>query len=168
MEFTGYHGTGISAIRSISKYGLNPSKSGWLGGGIYLYENDYDMAYKWAKSRNKNVAVYECLINIEDDKLFDVSCPTSDDCKIFHRTRLKIIEKAQETGVLLEERARVFDAKVFNLLYERFKFELIKANTVSIFPDKDFRTFTRIPNGTELCLKDSSKIKEMTINTGKE
>lgn len=168
MEFTGYHGTGIRAVRAISKYGLKPSKSDWLGGGIYLYENDYEMAYKWAKSRNKNVAVYECLIDIEDDKLFDVSCPTGNDCKIFHKTRLKIIEKAQETGVLLEEGVRVFDEKVFNLLYERFKFDLIKANMVSIFPDKGFRTFTRISNGTELCLKDSNRIKEMIINTGKE
>lgn len=50
-EFMGYHGTSRKNVRLIKKTGFNESNTGWLGTGVYFFEEDFELALKWAKKK---------------------------------------------------------------------------------------------------------------------
>lgn len=168
MQYIGYHGTSIeyrTQILRLKGTGFTESASGWLGPGIYFFDNDYNMAHKFASKKYRTVGVLECEIDVPDDKIIDLTNAKSHNNLTFHAIRDSLIslelqkrnmKRTSEKGNNAED----FDNTTFKMLYLRKGYKLVRANTYTYTKnDNSVKQLSRIPNGVELCLRDQAYIK---------
>jgi len=173
MKLIGYHGTSSNVAETIKKHNFKHSIHGWLGKGIYFFNEDLEMAKYFPTRGNKmtpeNVGVIECEIEISDDLVLDATNPLSEDMKLFHVIRTELIHNeisknrinAKSKSINKEKVKSDLDGIVYDILCKKEGFCLVKANTYTYSEierqyEKIF--FTRVPNSTELCLKDEAYI----------
>lgn len=91
--FIGYHGTDDASARKIirTNFIVNRMSVGWLGTGIYFFDEDDDMAIYWASRQNKGKIpkVIRGEIEIPKEKVLDM---TDGESKVyFHEFRKKLL-----------------------------------------------------------------------------
>jgi hypothetical protein len=166
--FVGYHGTKRSAARQIDKTNFIIShKIGWLGKGAYFFEKDFHMARNWAlRKYGTGIEVLEAIIEVPDDKVFDVSHPFNKDTRDFFEAREELINIMIENGLDLEEEKHTLDGKVLDYICNLRDILLVRASTYTYqdIDRKDGRKlFSRFANGIELCVKHNRIIKHKNI-----
>lgn len=165
MELIGYHGTSKEIAANILKSDFNSnSKVGWLGTGTYFFEEDPQMAHMWAKDKKKfaSVDVLRCEINVDDDKIFFPSIPGTPDNKKFHMYRNKLKLQLKLRGLKLKAKDKQeFDGKTYNFICKAEGYELVKAFTNTYDDvDADYEIFSKVANGVELCVRNTSAIEK--------
>lgn len=163
MDFVAYHGTSKQIATNIidSDFHHN-NKVGWLGTGIYFFNENQAMAYNWAdtKKRFERPTVLCCELSLPDDKVFDATVPDSEHNQMFHmyRNLLKMQLKSRNKFVKARNQED-FDGKTYNIICKQEGYELVKAYTYTYDQaDSDFGINSRVPNGTELCLRNTEFI----------
>lgn len=163
--YIGYHGTSKRNASKILKtnFTIN-NKIGWLGSGIYFYEEDVAMAKDWAqyKSQSDPIDVIRCEIKVPKEQVFDVSIPGSQHNRFFHEFRRRLIENelAKNCLDLTVKSKQDFDGKTYNFICKTKGYKLVRAYTYTYTEqDRRQRTFSRVPNGIELCLKQPSYVQ---------
>ncbi|WP_353462665.1 hypothetical protein PYH58_11715 [Mammaliicoccus sciuri] len=78
-KIIGYHGTSCKAANNIlsqKSFNFSTKNNEWLGRGIYFYELQ-SKANWWAK-RKTNGRVLKCVINVDDEELFNLDIPENE------------------------------------------------------------------------------------------
>jgi hypothetical protein len=164
----GYHGTSVANANKIIKTKcFQIGKRGWLGTGVYFFENDANMAVRFYKnSRNRiDVAVITCKIEAPDDKILDVTSPDSAGAKEFHSHRENFIEAVYEhqVEVTLQDRNHLEEI-IYDDLCDRKKYQIVRAYTYTYSKqDRAHHLSSHVPNGIELCVRNISLISDMNI-----
>lgn len=164
--FIGYHGTSKQNASNIirTNFTIDFTKVGWLGTGIYFFEENSSMAEDWAlykcKSTPKDVIRSE--IKVPTEEVFDVSIPGSKHNQFFHELRRQLVEVelAKNNLDVTVRNKKDFDGKTYNIICKTKGFKLVRAFTYT-FTDQDRSTGldSRVPNGIELCLKQPSYVQ---------
>ncbi len=169
MVFQGYHGTDLAIRDKIIQQGFLPSATGWLGTGIYFYEDDPYMARKIASKKYHRVGVLQCQITLPDiSKCLDLTNPKQQCNRVYHALRDSIIKR-----ILSERNLKIvsakgnnpedFDNTTCNMLCSSKGYVMVRAHTYTYTKeDSAIQQYSRIPNGIELCLRDSAYIESMT------
>lgn len=132
MEFTGYHGTLSSNVCLIKNNGFNKSDTGWLGTGVYFFEDNFDLAINWAKKkyRTDRVQFIKKKIHVEEKKLFDISWPCSPHSKYYFKEREKYINEMVKRGYEVNiENNRRYENALINLICTRKEYDVVRACT---------------------------------------
>ena len=82
VEFTGYHGTDLNSgteIHDCQCFRESHGEDEWLGRGIYFFVRNAFFAEWWAKDYKHftQYMILETKIDAEEDKILDVSDPTT-------------------------------------------------------------------------------------------
>lgn len=162
MVFTGYHGTSKFNKSSIEKNGLRESKDGWLGKGVYFFEDDCQMAIKWAQKRCNSQMVYfiKRYIKVDETMLFDITWPLSKQTKYFFEEKERYIKEMTARGYRVNiDRNERFEGKLIEDICKKKNYSVVRACTYTYSADDDrYRIDCKFANGVELCVKDSKCI----------
>lgn len=165
VMFIGYHGTSRSNSLQIQRtnFSIDYRKIGWLGTGIYFFDEGEKLAEDWSSYRfPKSNDVLRCEIEIPDEEVFDVTNPNSYHSELFHAIRKEFLEqqiKDKKIDVIVKSRQDL-DGKMYNLISRSKNFRLIRALTYTYTDtDREHGLFSRVPNGIELCLKQPAYVK---------
>ncbi|MBG9656349.1 hypothetical protein ABE24_16115 [Cytobacillus firmus] len=166
--FIGYHGTNSNTAKNIirTNFSFNTTKPGWLGSGIYFFEENEGLARYWGNLKSPgNASVLRTEIDVPDDKIFDVSDPSSDHSKTFHAFREQLLPVLHEKQINIKaENKTDFDGKILNMICIKEKYQLVRSFTYTYIDyDRKNGTFSRFPNGIELCLKNNGYIVNKQI-----
>ncbi len=162
-KFTGFHGTEKEIANRIIRSNFVLSNKGWLGKGVYFFEESLDRAIDWARFSHpgKIANVIEVVLEIPNEFVFDT---TTDSHAIeFHDFRDSIIKRIEQgkNRDLLSHNSGDFDGKIYDLIAQKKKSILIRAKTFT--QPKIERSIhiptSRVPNAVELCLKNVSYVK---------
>lgn len=162
-NYVGYHGTSKNRAQKILSENYEPRRSIWFGKGIYFFKDDYLMAKNWAEKRFKeNPSILKSNILCNHNEVLDLTDPTGEDTRKFHTVRKKEISK----NIRIRNNRYHHDEIVINFLYKEMGVKLFLINTYTYqeydnHEDKELRVSSRIPNGTEMVVKENSII----INT---
>ena len=168
--YMGYHGTSTAHANRImqTNFLINYQKVGWLGSGVYLFDENQEMAQSWAKYKypenDKNIIC--CKIEVDEEKVFDVIDPLGEHNKFFHAIRKQLIEQElkKRNIEVKAKNTKDFDGKTYNFICKAKGFELVRAATYTFQPyDRKHFLNSRVPNGVELCVKDLHIIKNKQI-----
>lgn len=161
-QFVGHHGTSAENIAKIKKYNFNSSNWGWLGKGIYFFEEDKEMARRWARYKfpNKRIDVIECLIKVDVEKILDISNPKTEHNKKIQQFRIEFLKKAKSVNRNLSDEE--IDCKIINMVATLDKFEVVRNYTYT-YTEEDREVGktignrpigSNVPNGIELCVRN--------------
>lgn len=165
MKYTGYHGTKKYSAERIMKtnFIIKHEHQGWLGTGIYFFEDNYERATDYAEftHRGNIIEVIKVLLEVPLDKVFDTTKKEHED--EFHEFRNAIVESNLERGMydIKFNNSNDFDGKVYNAIPKVRGSHLIRAKTFTqpyIERGKGF-PISRVPNAVELCLKKANYVK---------
>lgn len=166
QRFLGYHGTLRKSAINIKKNGFNDSKKGWLGEGVYFFQEDYDLALKWAQKSLKSLDVQfiKKYIVIEKEKLFDIVWPLSEDCKYYFKEREKFLEMMESRGYEVHiDNGRRYENELMNLICKRKEYDAVRACTYT-YQKYDYKGGEQIDsifaNGVEICVRNHECILE--------
>ncbi len=168
-DFVGYHGTSSQNASLIMQrnFRVDHRKVGWLGSGVYFFEENYEMANYWANTFSSDIAVIRCEINVPETEILDVTDPGSNQSKLFHATRKELIEKEirRHRVDIFVRNSEDLDGKVFNLLCIAKRYKLVRSLSYTYQDhDREYRLrASRVPNGIELCLRDTWHIKSKSV-----
>lgn len=164
VEFIGHHGTLSSNCKSIRKNNFRESKSGWLGKGVYFFEDDKELAKDWATYKRKGnlgkIEVLECIIKTMPEKVLDVVDPKSKQSKDLNAFRENFLRIALKKERAINTEDRMLDGKILDMLCENSGFVLVR-NSTHTLTSKERElgiNFSHINNGVELCVRDKSII----------
>ncbi|MGG4268371.1 hypothetical protein [Peribacillus simplex] len=166
--FIGYHGTKSSIAKNIirTNFTFNQANPGWLGSGNYFFEENERLANYWGNLRNPgNYSVIRAEINVPEEKKFDISDPNSDHSKEFHAMRDVLLPTLIQQNLKVKANStKDFDGKILNVVCRKGGYQLVRAYTYT-YNDQDRTdgTFSRFPNGVELCLKNTGYIVNKNI-----
>lgn len=166
VSFIGFHGTNLNDARTIERTNFRLSKSGWLGKGAYFFENNQVLAEEWAnyRQRNKTVTLLECMIEIDQSEIFDVSHPSNTDTADFFEAREELIQIMVDHKIDLNEVKKELDGKVIDYVCTKKGKLLVRALTYTYQPtDRQYKLGTRMNNGIELCVRHTGIIKNKKI-----
>ncbi|GGD22924.1 hypothetical protein [Pontibacillus salipaludis] len=168
-KFIGYHGTIKDKADKIKRtnFTVNFKHVGWLGTGVYFFDEDYDLALDYAKRVHKGriTKVLRGELDVPPGEVFD--CTDDNYKKAFHKYREKLqkdlIEKHNVN--LKVGNSNDFDGKVYNFIYRKKGYTLFRAETYTFSEVDDNYGFppSRVPNGIELCLKQPRYIIKKDI-----
>lgn len=131
-EFMGYHGTSRKNVRLIKKTGFNESNTGWLGTGVYFFEEDFELALKWAKKKHNTheVEFIKKKICVDEKKLFDISWPLAKQTQYYFKERERYMQEMIKRGyeVSVENRKR-YENELINLICKTKKYDVVRACT---------------------------------------
>lgn len=160
----GYHGTKSYFRKSIENYGFKESLSGWLGRGVYFFQEDYKLSKEWATKKYKTPMVCYLQRKIEVDKkyFFDITWPLSDNSKYFFEERKKYVEEMEKRGYKVEIDSRKrFEGKLIDLICSRKEYKVVRACTYTYQEfDEIYKLDSIFANGVEICVKDHNCIKK--------
>lgn len=168
-NFVGYHGaSGVRADKIlIQNFTIDPKKTGWLGTGIYFFEGNQELAKYWAGFRWGTVPtkVLSCEICVPSKEVFDVTDSNGEDAKKFHETKEEFILLLGDHKVnAFAKNGEDSDGKIFNMICAREGYVMVRVNTYTYTEmARKYCIPSRISNGTELCLRNNSYIKERKI-----
>lgn len=166
VSFIGFHGTNLNDARTIERTNFRVSKSGWLGKGAYFFENDRVMAEGWAnyRQRGKRVTVLECMIELDQGKIFDISHPSNPDTADFFDARDELLQIMVDNKIDLNEVKKELDGKVIDYVCAKKGKLLVRALTYTYQPiDRQYKLSSWINNGIELCVRHAGIIKNKKI-----
>lgn len=162
--YIGYHGTNQVNAISIKKEGFKPSVKGWLGKGVYFFEEDKDLAYKWCKRKfeSQKLQVLRREIKVNADRVFDISNPHSKACKYFFKEKENYIRLLETKGYYITaETVQKAQTPIFERICTIKNYCLVRAYTYTFEDyDKKYHLSSNIPNGVELCIRDLKCIFE--------
>ena len=166
VKFIGDHGSSRKICNEIRNRSFKKSNWGWLGAGIYFFEEDKDLARSWAKFKYKNISidVLECTISVEQENILDVSNPKSDSTKKVNQFREVFLKSGANRNRIIKMEDEEFDGKILEIICDNDGYELVR-NFTHTNTDQDRinnKKKSNIPNGVELCVKNVDCI---TINT---
>lgn len=172
-EFVGYHGTSHHNAKSIEKNGFNLSPTGWLGKGVYFFQEDKELARLWAIKNNNHsrIEVLERKIKIEKNKVFDMVDILGTHNRTFHKLRLDLVNKSKEVGIRcnfdkdkLEAQIRKIETTIINNICKDSGYDVVISATFTK-SGCSLDIWSVCPNGIEICVKDSKYIyKEGVIS----
>lgn len=167
-DYIGFHGTSSRNAELIMQSDFRVSNHvGWLGSGVYFFEENYELAQYWANTFSSKGAVIRCEMSVPAEEVLDVTDPGSDQSRLFHETRTKLIEQEirRHRVDLLVRDSNNLDGIVFNILGRTKGYKLVRSFSYT-YQDHD-RVYklraSRVPNGIELCLKDVRYIRRKTV-----
>ena len=164
ITFKGHHGTSSQNSKSIRTNGFNVSNSGWLGKGVYFFDDDKDMARNWAIYKGRGLAgkieVIECNINVMHTKLLDIVDPKSEQSKKVNEIRENFLKATLNRNKLINIDDNMLDGKFFDMICEMEGISVVR-NSTHTLTQEDRRLgikFSNISNGVELCVRDMNTI----------
>jgi hypothetical protein len=164
VVFIGYHGTKFKNIDNIVNTGFNPSLKGWLGKGVYFFQEDKELANNWGKRRylNQKVGVIKREIHVDKDIIFDITNPLSIQNKDFQKNRESFIAVMERKGYIINENTKEsFEGKVIDAICIKKKYSVVRAFTYTYQDyDKRYKLQSKFANGIELCVKNTCCIIE--------
>ncbi|KRG16282.1 hypothetical protein ACA30_00745 [Virgibacillus soli] len=174
-NFIGYHGTSKQNASNIlrTNFTIDYKRIGWLGTGIYFFEENPGMAEDWAlyKCRSIPKDVIRSEIKVPAEEVFDVSIPGNKHNQFFHEVRKQLVEfeLAKNKLDVTAKNKRDFDGKTYNFICKTKGYKLVRTYTYT-FTNQDRRTGldSRVPNGIELCLKQPSYVQTKNSIYAKE
>lgn len=160
VEFIGYHGTLKSIEKSINLGGFAKSNNGWLGEGVYFFQEDYELAKMWAikKYRNQKVVFIKKAIRIEKEKLFDITYPLSEQSRYYFKERHRYIDEMKRRGYDIDvANGRRYENGLMNLICNTRKYDAVRACTYT-YQEYDYINGEEISsvfaNGIEICVRN--------------
>lgn len=164
-RFLGHHGSTAECCKSILKNGFEKSKWGWLGSGVYFFEDDKDLARDWARLRHfgKRIQVLECVLEVQKEKLLDVSNPKSNEAKKVNSFREALLKQGIKNNKIINMEDEKFDNKIINLICTKDGYDLVRNFThTNTQADREYhKKRSNICNGVELCVRN---LKCITLN----
>lgn len=183
INYIGYHGTDAEHFKTIKKQGFklrrpNDELPCDLGHGVYMYidrkeiphESAHDNATKYLgryKPDYKEPIILKLSSKIEDSKVLNLNDLSNQSVFLhFKKVNLKKIESKVST---LKEnktlRRGKIDGLVLNLMIDNMKIEVdaIIKDTYTPFDFEKYRQ-SNIPNGREMCLRNSDRIESCEIS----
>ncbi|WP_157515405.1 hypothetical protein [Luteimonas abyssi] len=158
-EFIGYHGTNNNVAKQIIRTNfINNGRVGWLGSGIYFFEEDFNLANTWAIARHngKIPKVIRVEIKVPEREIFDTA-DDRDSKKFFHefRKRFLVDQLSGRKRKINVDSQEDLDGKIYNAIAKAKGYKLIRAETYTYTKaDREFGfSGSRVPNGIELCIK---------------
>lgn len=109
-----------------SEFNKEANKIPFLGGGYYFWDTNPDAAHFWGKSHYKeNYSIFECVLNIEDNKFLDLVGSRKDMIKLrelIDKFSKKIVGGNLSLGEILE-----LFKKINNLYPNFFNYDALRA-----------------------------------------
>lgn len=162
-SYVGYHGTSEKAAEYIIREDFRPTIEGWFGTGVYFYLDNIDLAKDWIKKKKfNNKKIIEALIEVEERFILDVRDPNNQDSLFFHKMRKMIKENIIKKKMELKTSTKNLDSVVFDLIIKKKNKKLIIGNSFTYDNDKT-PCYSRIANGTELCVSDLEIIRKKEV-----
>lgn len=162
-SYIGYHATSNEAAQNILKTNFYFTKKGWFGTGAYFYLDSIKLAEHWLeKKKFENKQIIKVQIEVEKEFILDVRNPYSEDCIFFHKMREIVKKNIINNSINLNTSQRNFDNSVFNFIIKRAMKKLIIGNSFT-YDNDEIICFSRVPNGTELCVSDLDIIKKKEV-----
>lgn len=162
-KYTGYHGTNKDAADRIKNTNFQLSRQGWLGTGVYFFEENIERALDWAHfaCKGKIPVVLEAILEVPTEEIFDTTRDNHE--KEFHDFRNALVETNIERNKfrVKAHNDADFDGKVYNAIAHVRNSSLIRAKTFTQ-PTKERGHSvpkSRVPNAVELCLKNTKYVK---------
>lgn len=168
-DFIGYHGTSSRNAEKImqSNFRINNQNVGWLGSGVYFFEENYELARYWANTFSSEGTVIRCEMRVPDEEVLDVTAPGSSQNRLFHATRTQLIEHEirKQNIDIFARNSKDLDGKVFNFLSLTKGYKLVRSLTYTYQDyDREYKIRgSRVPNGIELCVRDTRYIQNKTV-----
>lgn len=167
-KYTGYHGTSKDVADKIIRtaFVINHGHQGFLGTGIYFFEENKDLAIEYATHRhgNKIIKALECILEVPEEEVFDTTL--KEGAKKFNVYKEIVKETILKEKINLKVGNRNhFDGRVYDFVAKREKYTLIRAETFTpLLSDRklDLR-HSNVPNGVELCLKNPRMVIDKCI-----
>lgn len=159
IKFIGHHGTSSINSKKIRENTFEESNSGWLGKGVYFFEDDKEIAREWAKFKTKNscrVEVIECSIIVPVKNLLDIVDPKSVQSKKVNEFAEAFLIKASKQDILVNMDDRFLDGRILDLICNNSKYTVVRnaTHTLTNADRKCGRSFSNLCNAIELCVKD--------------
>lgn len=163
VNFVGYHGTKSYVRKQIERDGFIQSNSGWLGKGVYFFQEDCDMALNWAKKKHKTVMVcfIKRIIELNEEKFFDITWPLDPRTKYFFDEREKFVKEMEKRGYVVEvDNKKRFEGAIVDQICERKKYDVARACTYTYQQYDEIYSLNSIfANGVEICVKNEDCMK---------
>ncbi|MFD0619674.1 hypothetical protein ACFQZR_19580 [Paenibacillus sp. GCM10027629] len=167
IVYIGYHGTSNSAAEQIDKgnFRVTHDRAGWLGSGVYFYQENIENAKYWAKRKFVNKGRLGGLLRVElilpKELVFDVTDPLGESNKFYQAVRKRFVEDEIKKNKLTVKVSNQddLDGKVFNLICIKNGYRMVRGCTITPDDnDREYRLQPHTPNGVELCLRDTRYI----------
>lgn len=186
MNLVGYHGTSDDGKKKILSNGVKIPKChvgqvtfpdrkikipGSLGFGFYIFKENEDLALKFANKFLANPVALNIEIDIQENEFLQLD--VLGDRNMYHEFRETYIKNARNLYKKINGnnhryniKQHVFDGIVMEAMIKHYANErnvYIKAISLSTYTpiDKEepINEFSFVPNGVEICIKDSCMIK---------
>lgn len=158
INFIGYHGTSSEAYNKIREFGFNKSRGGWLGSGVYFYEENKEMSLDWARYKytNKRITSIKCNISVFKDRVLDVSNPQSECNKKVQNFRKELLNRGIKERTLIDFQDEEIDCKILNFICTKDGYDIVRNFTYTYkdFDRKLGNKRSNICNGIELCVRE--------------
>lgn len=159
QSYIGYHATSRQNAKKIFKYNFRFCENGWFGRGVYFYLDNIKMAEHWLEKKGiSDKQIIKATIEVESEFVLDVRDPNSKDSTFFHETREYIIELIENKSLKLKTDQKNLDNTIFNIIMQDNDIKMIIGNSFT-YDNGRIGYFSRVPNGTELCVGDLDIIK---------
>ena len=162
IVFIGYHGTGKHLVEKIRRDGFIETSCGFLGRGVYFFEGNERIAYKWVlkdKPDYKESCTLKAEINVTKSKVLDITNPNSEERQAINENLPKILNRMKQRQFRLPKESSFFEGKVIDELCKKEDYKVIRAATITNVDENEGRLIhLGIANTIELCVKDKSLI----------
>lgn len=190
LRFIAYHGTNKDRGNKMLSEGdmtvfledeeIKSRKDYWLGHGVYFFENDDYLAYKWCedmykhKYKNSNVTIekvlekyfiIESIIEVEKDEILDLASNTEH--QLFYKRLVELFEsKCKLSKKYRDKELHKNDCLVINYLNGKIPdaaFGVIRGCFIS--RDNDYKNLHTVFNRRyhiQLCVKNKKYIKKFS------
>lgn len=163
IEIVGYHGTKSNVRRNIEDNGFIESKGGWLGKGVYFFQDDYEMAKKWAIKKHRTIMVcyIKRIINVAEERFFDITWPLDPRTKYFFQERVNYVMEMEKRGYYIEVDDRVrFEGAILDRICEKKQYDVVRSCTYTYQQiDEKYSLNSILANGVEICVKNNECMK---------
>ena len=160
--FIGDHGSSSNNCKLIREQGFKKSFGGWLGQGVYFFEDDKDLARSWAQSKysHNRVEVLEGSINVSIENLLDISDPKGEQCKHVNEIKEQLLKIGLNKDFIIHMESPMFDGKVLDYVCEEEHFDVVRnfTHTRTQLDRKFNNLYSAISNGVEICVRNLSCI----------
>lgn len=166
LIYNGYHGTPKKHIDCILRDGFKETTKGFVGRGVYFFEDNKVLALDWAKTDKPGQKVYGVIradIIINPDKLLDISDPNCLARQLITEKLSKYLSLMEQKGYIIEKKDRSFiEGKMIDDICQTKTYDLVRVYTVThVNPFKKRGIYRTIPNSVELCVKNQEIIRNI-------